>query len=210
MKMLRYQSCKALFSISLLWRGNTVGLEHIPASGACILASNHESYFDFFLLVAIIKRPIRYLAGEKFFSHPIWKIIMYLGDCIKIDRISGIDIRSYKLITTAVKNEELIGIFPEGTRSPDGKLLRGKTGVARLALKLGIPVIPIGVNSTHKILPKGKLMPRFCKADIIIGEPLKFNISSHLNHSERDLQRVSDEIMLAIAKLAKKEYVFEV
>ena len=139
-----------LFSplVRALWISEVHGLENIPKDGSCLVASNHESHFDFILFVAAIDRKIHYLAAEKYFEHPVWKWVFAFMGCIRVDRYSTMNVRAYKEITRAVKQGRLIGIFPEGTRSPNGKLMKGKTGVAHLAIKAGLPVIPVGMRGT--------------------------------------------------------------
>ncbi len=199
-----------LFSplVRRLWIAEVHGLEHIPKHGPCLVASNHESYFDFIIFTAAVDRKIHYMAAEKFFVHPFWKWVMAFMGCIRIDRYSTMNLRAYKEIARVVKQGRLIGIFPEGTRSPDGKLMRGKTGVAHLAIKSGLPVIPVGIRGSYEIMSVGDKRPKLRKASIHIGEPMNFD---HLKEATLDdtlLNHTTDSIMFRIANLTDEEYRF--
>jgi len=187
--------------LHIVWIKDVQGLDNIPQEGAYFLASNHESYFDFFFLAAALKRKIHFMAAEKFYKNKIWKLINDCMGSIRVDRYAHVNIATYKEIIKAIRRQRIIGIFPEGTRSPDGTLMRGKTGIAHLALKTGLPVIPVGLVGTYEILPKGKKFPRFTKATIKIGKPLYFDKSNG-----EDLQNITDEIMCRIADLTGEVY----
>lgn len=189
-----------------LWVGKVEGLENIPKEGACLVASNHESFLDFFCFTAVCDRKIHYLAAEKFFAHPIWKWVMRFMGCVRVDRYSNVNVKTYKEFSRLVRQQRLIGIFPEGTRSPDGQLLKARTGVAHLALKANLPVIPVGIRGTYEIMSVHDRYPSLEKATIHIGEPLRF---SHLRAepaNESLLSGITDTIMLRIAELTGEEY----
>lgn len=199
-----------LFSplVRRLWIAEIHGLEHIPQDGACLVASNHESYFDFILFIAAMDRKIHYLAAEKFFVHPFWKWMMAFMGCIRVDRYSNVNVRAYKEISRIVKQGRMIGIFPEGTRSPDGRLMKGKPGVAHLAIKSGLPVIPVGMRGTWEIMAVGDKQPKLRKATIHIGEPMYFNHLKNAALDETVINHTTDNIMLRIAHLTGEKYQF--
>jgi 1-acyl-sn-glycerol-3-phosphate acyltransferase len=199
-----------LFSplVRRLWISEVHGLEHIPRHGSCLVASNHESYFDFFLFVAATDRKIHYLAAEKFFIHPFWKWLMVIMGCIRVDRYSNVNVRAYKEIARVVRQGRLIGIFPEGTRSPDGKLMKGKTGVAHLAIKSGLPIIPVGIRGSYEIMSVRDKRPKLRKASIHIGKPLYFDHLKDMQLDDALLKGTTDSVMLRIAELTGEEYLF--
>lgn len=199
-----------LFSpvVRKLWIADVHGLENLPAQGPCLVASNHESYFDFILFIAVVDRKIHYLAAEKFFVHPIWKWFMAFMGCIRVDRYSDANVRAYREIARAVKQGRLIGIFPEGTRSPDGRLMKAKKGVALLAIKSGLPVVPVGMRGTWEIMSVRDKRPKLCKASIHIGEPLRFEKVDDRDLDEEILRQATDTVMLHIASLTGEEYLF--
>lgn len=189
-----------------IWIDEITGTENLPQTGPCIVAFNHESYFDFLLFTVAIKRKIHYLAAEKLFDHIIWKWIMRFVGSIKVDRYAKVNKRAYKEIKHCFQRGRLLGIFPEGARSPDGKLMRGKTGVAYLALKSGLPVLPVGFIGTYEILPRNKKLPRLRKAQIHIGKPITCDHLTNIPISAENLRKVTDEIMGQIALLTGEKY----
>lgn len=191
-----------------LWIAKVEGLDNIHDTGPCIIALNHESYFDFICFTAVVKRRIHWLAGEKFFQHRIWALVMKLMGCIRVDRCSTINLGALKDIRHAVSQGRMVAIFPEGTRSSDGRLLRGKPGAAYLALKSGVPVIPVGISGTFEILSRNDRFPKLHKATIRVGEPLMFNRA--VSGQGINMQRITDEIMLRIAALTGEEYPYSV
>ncbi len=194
--------------VRMLWISEVHGLEHIPRQGPCLVASNHESHFDFILFTAAVDRKIHYLAAEKYFEHPIWKWVLSFMGCIRVDRYSAMNVRAYKEITRVVKQGRLIGIFPEGTRSPNGKLMKAKNGVAHLAIKSGLPVIPVGMRGTWEIMSSREKKPKMRKASIHIGEPLRFDNLKDQHPDEELLKQTTDTIMLRIAELTGEKYPY--
>lgn len=192
--------------IRLIWIAEVNGLENVPKGGACLVALNHESYFDFICFTAVVERRIHYLAAEKFFSHPFWKWVVRGMGCIKVDRSSRFNISAMREINNVVTNERLVGIFPEGTRSPDGRLMRGKPGVAYLAVTTGIPVIPVGLIGTYEIMSRDDRLPRLRKAVINIGDPVMFHKEADVRMAADHFQKITDEIMMRIAGLTGESY----
>lgn len=204
-----YSLIKKLFGplVRQLWIEEIEGIENIPADGPVIIASNHESYFDFICFTAASPRKIHYLAAEKFFDKAVWKQLMRLTGQIKVDRKHPDKVRVFQQVFSALKQNRMIGIFPEGTRSPDGKLLKAFTGVAKIALPAKVPVIPIGMIGTYEIMSRHDKRPKLKKAKIKIGKPLHFHEYHDIEHQEHHFREATDKIMLEIAKLAGEEYV---
>ena len=190
-----------------IWVKEVSGSHNLPLKGSCIIAANHESYFDFICFIAATKRKIHYLAAEKFFKSPIWRPIMKITGQIKVERDSHDKTHTHRLVTSALKQERMIGIFPEGTRAPDEKMLRAYTGVAQFALKTKTPVIPVGLHGTREIMSRDDKKPKFKKiAKIKIGQPLHLTEYHDREHTPELYREVTDLIMLEIAKLADKKY----
>jgi 1-acyl-sn-glycerol-3-phosphate acyltransferase len=191
------------------------GLEHIPAEGAAILASNHLSFSDSFFLPAILDRKVTFIAKAEYFTTPGVKgrltaaFFKGVGQ-LPVDRSGarGAGEAAIKSGLEVLDRGELFGIYPEGTRSPDGRLYRGKPGgLARLALASGAPVIPVAMIDTEKIQPPGKVMPKLMRPGIRIGSPLDFSRYQGMEHDRFVLRAVTDEVMYEIMKLSGQEYV---
>src|SRR4249920_2037814 len=156
----------------LLARPTIEGLEHIPQRGAAILASNHLAVADSFLLPLLVRRRITFLAKREYFTQPgligrLKKIFFTGVGQVPVDRASASGAQA--AIDTAVRllgEGKLLGIYPEGTRSPDGRLYKGKTGVARMALEAAVPVIPVAMIGTDLIQPIGKKIPRVMRVGL--------------------------------------------
>ncbi|MDD5593623.1 MAG: lysophospholipid acyltransferase family protein [Candidatus Margulisbacteria bacterium] len=158
--------------IRLFWLKRVSGVENIPAQGSAIIVANHESYFDFFCLAVICKRRIHFLATERFYKKPLWALLMTATGQIKVPE-SGISkdllINSRKVLQSG----ELLGIFPEGTRSRSGKMGEAHTGAARLALQFNVPIIPVGINGAYEVLSPHDIIPKFQKIiEINVGGPI--------------------------------------
>ncbi|WP_371778423.1 lysophospholipid acyltransferase family protein [Streptosporangium subroseum] len=192
--------------LHLLWPTTVTGEEHVPRSGPAILASNHLSIVDSTFLPLVLSRQVRFVAKSEYFTgNPATAMWMRATGQISIDRQSPT--AAQDMLDTAaqvLRDGELFGIYPEGTRSPDGRLYRGKVGVSWLALATGAPVIPVAMSGTDKVLPIGASMPGFGRVKVQIGKPMTFTGSEK---SARDRRSVTDEIMAAIAELSGQEYV---
>jgi 1-acyl-sn-glycerol-3-phosphate acyltransferase len=187
-------------------RPHISGAAHVPRTGPAILAVNHLSILDSFLLPALLPRHVTFTAKNEYFSgNPVSGFFMRLGGSLPIDRESAHAAQAMLDDAAALlERGELFGIHPEGTRSPDGRLYRGKIGVAWLALKTGAPVLPVALRGTEKVLPVGAKVPRPASIGITIGAPMRFE-GDHTK--ARDRRRVTDEIMAAIQRLSGQEYV---
>jgi 1-acyl-sn-glycerol-3-phosphate acyltransferase len=196
------------------WRPKNSGMKHVPSKGAALLASNHQSIFDHFLTVLPLRRWIFFIAKAEYVTTKGPKGRLKQGffqgvGVVPVDRAGGD--KATAAIDTGLRilgEGKLLGIYPEGTRAPDSKLYKGKTGVARLALQARVPVIPVAMVNTFDILPEGKSLPRLGKRpEVKFGEPLDF--SRYYGQADDPAVRraVTDEIMQAIQKLSGQEYV---
>jgi 1-acyl-sn-glycerol-3-phosphate acyltransferase len=196
-----------------LWRPEIIGSEHIPASGGAILASNHLSIVDSIFLPLMVDRPVTFAAKSEYFTgtRPIDRLTgayMRATNQISVDRAearAGLDMLDAAL--GLLRQGELFGIYPEGTRSPDGRLYRGRPGVGWLALNSGLPVIPVAMSGTDHVLPPGRKVPRVGKIKILVGKPLTFEAALALPSASRQRRAITDEVMNAIQALSGQEYV---
>jgi len=197
-----------------LWCRPTIeGRENIPEHGGALLASNHLAVADSFFLPLLVRRRITFMAKREYFTQPglvgwFKREFFYGVGQVPVDRGSGSAARA--ALDTGIRllrEHHLVGIYPEGTRSPDGRLFKGKTGVARMALEAEVPVIPIVMIGTDKVNPIGSRIWRPHKVRIKIGEPLTFE-RYHGMANDRFIQRsMTDEIMYALMELSGAEYV---
>lgn len=208
--LLRYGSLGPL--VNLLYTPWIEGAENIPKTGAAILAPNHLSFIDSIVVPLATSRRVTFLAKAEYFEGKglkgfLTRNFFRSAGQIPVERGTA---RASNALTAAAKvlqNGGLIALYPEGTRSPSGKLYKGRTGVARLALENKVPVIPIGLHGTREIQPPERNIPKLGRVGIKIGKPLDF---SHLydQRGERDtLRAVTDEIMKNIRELSDQQYV---
>jgi 1-acyl-sn-glycerol-3-phosphate acyltransferase len=196
-----------------LWRPEIIGSEHIPASGGAILASNHLSIVDSIFLPLMVDRPVTFAAKSEYFTgtRPVDRITSaYLRATkqLSVDRAearAGLDMLEAAL--DLLRQGALFGIYPEGTRSPDGRLYRGRPGIGWLALNSGLPVIPVAMSGTDRVLPPGHKVPRVGKVKIRVGEPLTFEAARSLPSASRQRRAITDEVMQAIQTLSGQDYV---
>jgi 1-acyl-sn-glycerol-3-phosphate acyltransferase len=194
-------------------RPTVVGLEHIPATGGAIIASNHLSIVDSIYLPLMVPRPVTFAAKSEYFT----------GTRL-IDRLTATYLRSTKQLAVdrtgpraaqdmleaaleRLRSGELFGIYPEGTRSPDGRLYRGRIGVGWLAVNSGVPVIPVGMKGTERILAPGRMVPHPGRIRITIGKPMMFGPELLQGPSAKVRRAITDEVMRAIGELSGQEYV---
>ncbi|SIS20737.1 lysophospholipid acyltransferase family protein [Williamsia sterculiae] len=199
--------------LRLMARPRAEGLENIPTRGPAILASNHLAVVDSFYLPVVAPRRIYFLAKAEYFSGSglkgaFQRWFFSASGQIPIDR-SGADAAAGALIAARSKLEagELMGMYPEGTRSPDGRLYKGKTGLARIALETGVPVIPVAMIDTDKLNPPGTVLPRPTRVVVRIGKPLDFSRYEGMSGNRFIERAVTDEIMYELMRLSGQQYV---
>ncbi|GAA3243116.1 1-acyl-sn-glycerol-3-phosphate acyltransferase [Streptomyces sp. XM83C] len=199
--------------LKLLFRPRIEGLEHVPATGPAIVAGNHLSFSDHFLMPAVLRRRISFLAKREYFTGPGIKgrlIAAFFRSAgqIPVDR-SGREAGQAAIQEGlgVLRKGELLGIYPEGTRSHDGRLYKGKVGVAVMALRAGVPVVPCAMIGTFEAQPPGKVVPRLHPVVIRFGRPLDFSRYAGMENEKAVLRAVTDEIMYAILSLSEQEYV---
>ncbi|KUN06231.1 acyl-phosphate glycerol 3-phosphate acyltransferase [Streptomyces yokosukanensis] len=201
--------------LRLVFRPRIEGLENVPASGPAIVAGNHLSFSDHFLMPAMLRRRITFLAKAEYFTGPGLKgrltaFFFRSAGQIPVDR-SGKE-AGQAAIREGLKvlgRNELLGIYPEGTRSHDGRLYKGKVGVAVMALKAGVPVVPCAMIGTFEAQPPGKVVPNLHPVTIRFGKPLDFSRYAGMEEEKAILRAITDEIMYAILTLSEQEYVDE-
>ncbi|MFJ9341833.1 lysophospholipid acyltransferase family protein [Streptomyces sp. NPDC101733] len=199
--------------LRMLFRPRIEGLENIPPDGAAIVAGNHLSFSDHFLMPAILGRRITFLAKAEYFTGPGLKgrltaAFFRSAGQIPVDR-SGKDAGQAALREGlgVLAKGELLGIYPEGTRSHDGRLYKGKVGVAAMALGAGAPVVPCAMVGTFEIQPPGQKLPKIRRVTIRFGAPMEFSRYEGMEGERAVLRAVTDEIMYEILALSGQEYV---
>ncbi|WP_329525764.1 lysophospholipid acyltransferase family protein [Streptomyces sp. NBC_01462] len=199
--------------LRLVFRPRIEGLEHIPSSGGAIVAGNHLSFSDHFLMPAILKRRITFLAKAEYFTGPgvkgrLTAAFFRSAGQIPVDR-SGKEAGQAAIREGlgVLRQGELLGIYPEGTRSHDGRLYKGKVGVAAMALKARVPVVPCAMIGTFEAQPPGQKIPNLHPVVIRFGEPLDFSRYAGMENEKAILRAVTDEIMYAVLTLSGQEYV---
>ncbi|MER5769603.1 lysophospholipid acyltransferase family protein [Streptomyces sp. NPDC001985] len=199
--------------LRLLFRPRIEGLEHIPEEGAAIVAGNHLSFSDHFLMPAILRRRITFLAKAEYFTGPgvkgrLTAAFFRSAGQIPVDR-SGKEAGQAAIREGlgVLSGDELLGIYPEGTRSHDGRLYKGKVGVAVMALRAGVPVIPCAMVGTFEIQPPGQTWPKIKRVTVRFGEPLEFSRYAGMENEKAVIRAITDEIMYAILGLSGQEYV---
>ncbi|GHJ06200.1 1-acyl-sn-glycerol-3-phosphate acyltransferase [Micromonospora humidisoli] len=199
-------------AMRLAFRPVVEGLEHIPATGGAIFAGNHLSVADELLLGTVVPRHLAFWAKSEYFTGTgpkgaLSKFVLTGLGAIPVERAGGrAALSAFDAAIPALRGGDLVAVYPEGTRSPDGRLYRGRTGTARLAVAAGVPVIPVGVTGTDKVQPIGTRIPRPGKAKIVIrfGKPLDF---TGRGDDRTSLREMTDEMMAEIQKLTGQEYV---
>jgi 1-acyl-sn-glycerol-3-phosphate acyltransferase len=199
--------------LRVLFRPWVEGLEHLPKDGPAILASNHISFSDSIFLPLVCDRPITFLAKSDYFNGTgvkgfLTRIFMKGAGQVPVDRSGGRASEAALRTGLRILGEgSLLGIYPEGTRSPNGKLYRGKTGVARMALEANCVVIPVAMIGTYEIQPPGQLRPSIRRVGIRIGAPLDFSRYEGMSSDRFVLRSMTDEIMYELMSLSGQEYV---
>ncbi len=200
--------------LRLLFRPYVTGAENLPPEGAAIVAGNHTTFLDNFIIPLVVPRRVTFLAKSDYFTGrgpKGWLSRQFFSGVgmIPIDRSGGA--ASEAALRTGLRvlqDGDLLGLYPEGTRSPDGRLYRGKTGVARMALEAGVPVIPVGLIGMSDIQPGGGGMPKIGRrVEVRIGKPLDFTRYTGMEGDRFVLRSITDEIMYELMVLSGQEYV---
>jgi 1-acyl-sn-glycerol-3-phosphate acyltransferase len=201
-------------ALHVMGRPKIVGLENIPPEGPAILASNHLSVIDSMYLPLMIGRPVVFPAKAEYFAARgplgrLWAAYLRSTNQLQMDREGARAAQAtLEAALDLLRAGELFGFYPEGTRSPDGRLYRGRSGIGYLALNSGAPVIPVAMMGTRKMLPPGAPLPRPARIEIRIGKRMEF---AHLagEPPARARRTVADEVMRAIGELSGQEYVHQ-
>ncbi|MFF0490700.1 lysophospholipid acyltransferase family protein [Nocardia sp. NPDC003482] len=199
--------------IHLINRPKVEGVENIPSDGPAILAGNHLSFTDWLFTPLLSPRRITYLAKAEYFTSPglkgrLQKFFFSGTGQYPIDR-SGASAAEDALETARklLTEGRLVGLYPEGTRSPDGRLYKGKTGVARLALETGVPVIPVALIGTYDVCPPGPFRWRPARVTVKFGKPIDFSRYEGMGGNRFVERAVTDEIMYELMRMSGQEYV---
>ena len=195
--------------LRFFFRVRVEGLEHVPGNGAAILASNHVSFCDSIFLPLALRRRITFVAKAEYFEDPKTAWFFRAMGQIPIKRAGGsASQRALAAAAEVLRNGGLFGIYPEGTRSPDGRLYKGHTGVARLALECRVPVLAVAMIGTREAQPIGQVMPRlFMPITIRISPPLSFARYYDRVADPHVLRSITDEVMWELRDLSGQEYV---
>ncbi len=200
-------------AVSKIFRPIEEGAHHVPQEGAAILASNHLSFADWLFMPLALDRRVTFVAKSDYFTGAGvkgWAQKRFFAGTgqVPIDRSGGrASEGALRAGLKVLQRGELFGIYPEGTRSHDGRLYKGRTGVARLALLAGVPVIPSAVIGTDVIAPPGKIVTKIVSPTVRFGEPLDFSRYAGMSEDRFILRSITDEIMYAIMELSGQEYV---
>ena len=207
-----YQALKSFLIpiLTLLFRPKVTGLRNVPQSGPVIIASNHLSFSDSIFMPLVVPRKVTFLAKSEYFTSPgikgfVKKMTFIALGQVPVDRSGGR--RSEAALLTGLHllaSGACIGIYPEGTRSPDGKLYKGRTGIARMAIESGAAIVPVAMFNTAEIQPTGQVVPKVQRVEMIFGEPLYYSGDTS---DLKVLRQITDEIMEKIQKLSGQEYV---
>jgi 1-acyl-sn-glycerol-3-phosphate acyltransferase len=202
-------------AIRQLWRPKVEGLEHVPSSGGAIFCGNHISVADEFFLGAVVDRPIAFWAKEEYFvktgiSGLFYKGLMNGLGAIPVHRAGGrAALSAFDAAIPHLKDGGLVCVYPEGTRSPDGRLYRGRTGAARLALAAGVPIIPVGTIGTEKVQPIGQVLPTVKRGEVTIkfGKPIDVSEWADADSPSSAAREITDRLMSTIQSLTGQQYV---
>ncbi|WP_031467699.1 lysophospholipid acyltransferase family protein [Sciscionella sediminilitoris] len=199
--------------LRLFFRPEIEGLENIPREGGALMASNHLAVLDSFLFPLMVPRRITFPAKREYFTEPglkgrFKKTFFTAAGQVPIDRTSANAAQAaLDTCVRLLRDGNLVGIYPEGTRSPDGKLYKGKTGMARIALQAEAPIIPVAMFGTDKANPIGSRLPKPAKVHIKIGKPLEFSRYAGLDGDRFVERSITDEVMYELMELSGQTYV---
>jgi 1-acyl-sn-glycerol-3-phosphate acyltransferase len=195
----------------LIWRPTVEGLENIPATGPVLVAANHLSFADSVVLPIVVPRKVVFLAKEDYFTGTgikgtISRVWFESLGCIPVDRDNTTSaLASLDIALQVLERGEAFGIYPEGARSRDGRLYRGRTGMAQLALTSGAPILPVGLVGTDQLQPIGSSMPRLAKVTVRFGTPITVGDRFQGMPAGKARRELTDEVMTAIQALSGQE-----
>ena len=198
--------------LNILFRPWVRGAENVPKRGGAILASNHLSFVDSIFLPLKLRRQVTFLAKSDYFTGKGFKgaLIRWFFKAtgqLPIDRSGGkASEDSLNTGLGVLERELLLGIYPEGTRSPDATLYRGRTGIARMVLEAKVPVIPVAMIDTEKVMPIGQKYPNIQRVGVVIGDPLDFSRFAGMEGERAVLRSVTDQIVYRIMRLSGQRY----
>jgi 1-acyl-sn-glycerol-3-phosphate acyltransferase len=194
--------------VRLIWVKKVEGIKNIPKKGPVIVAFNHQSFFDFLCFISVSPRHIHYLSAEKFFTNKFWIPLMKATGQIKVDRTVHDKRILHATVHSHLEHGKMIGIFPEGTRSPhENDMLYAFTGVAKYAIKGKVPVVPVGIKGTYHVMAKHDKKPKFKKiVTIHIGEPIHFHEYHDFKMNQKAYRILTDKIIREISKLCGRNY----
>jgi 1-acyl-sn-glycerol-3-phosphate acyltransferase len=201
-------------TLRLVFRPRVVGLDNVPAKGGAIIASNHLAFSDsFFAPLVIPGRKVTFMAKAEYFNRKGVKgwfsrvFFKSIGQ-LSVDRSGGkASAAGLRTGLEVLQSGELLGIYPEGTRSPDGRLYRGRTGIARMVLDARVPVVPCAMVNTDRLQPPGQVVPKSVRPEVRFGKPLDFSRYAGLETDRLVLRAITDEIMYELMRLSGQEYV---
>jgi len=199
--------------LTTVFRPWVVGLENIPRSGPVIIVCNHLSFVDSIFLPLTVDRQMAFLAKSDYFTGRglkgfIVRLFMTSAGQLPIDRSGGkASEASLNSGLQVLADGKVLAIYPEGTRSPDGRMFRGRTGVARMILEAHVPVIPMAVIDTDKVMPLGRRFPKVHRVGVVVGQPLDFSRFQGMEGDRFVLRSITDEIIYEMNKLSGQEYV---
>jgi len=198
--------------LRLMFRPKATGLEHIPPDSGAFIASNHVSFLDGLLVSLVVPhRRVMYLTKTKYINSPLLRWFLTGAGVIPVATNDvGAAGDAVTAAVEAVHSGRLVGIFPEGTRSPDGRLHRGKTGVARMALASGAPVVPVGITGTDRALPRGSKLPWPHPVHIAFGPPIRPAVSDGEAKDPAHIRALTDQVMAAIRALSGQDLAGEI
>lgn len=199
--------------LTTVFRPWVTGLENVPRTGPIIVVCNHLSFVDSIFLPLMIDRQMAFLAKSDYFTGKglkgwLVRFFMTSAGQLPIDRTGGkASEASLNAGLQILAEGGVLAIYPEGTRSPDGRMYRGRTGVARMILEAHVPVIPAAVIGTEKVMPLGSTIPKVHRVGVVIGKPLDFSRFEGMEGDRFVLRSITDEIIYEMNKLSEQEYV---
>ncbi|GAA0935491.1 lysophospholipid acyltransferase family protein [Virgisporangium aurantiacum] len=194
--------------LRMVWRPRVRGISNIPTDGGVILAANHLSVVDSIVVPMVCPRPVYYLAKAEYFQHRILGPLLTGLNNIPVNRTGGREaLLAIDAAVPVLKAGNVLGIHPEGTRSPDGRLHRGRPGTVKLALDTGARIVPVGLIGTDRIQPIGARLPKLARCEVVFGEPMDLSPYEKEAANAKLMREVTAKLMHEIAKLTGQEYV---